>query len=284
MKVIFITDFNLNHTSGGAQVSNDLLIEKGRALGHEIIMHNYDGSYEDFSQHYDLLISSNLEAISKITPGKLNFIFNHEKHVRVEHDSCLYLTEDLRERLFSSSKINFFLSEFHISFFRKMYGDIFHNVEIVADPINTSLFREEKLDKIYDIVYCGFLHELKGFYNLIDFSKKNLDRKIDVFGWGHPYFYEEMKKYKNISFHEKVSHLETARIYQKSRGIFHNPIVNEPFCRMVAEAILCGVKEFHGDMSKIGSFQEYERIGLDLFAQNCTNATDIFWQKIEDLK
>ena len=42
MKVLFISDFGLHHNSGGAQVSNDLIIKKGLEKGYEITLHNYD--------------------------------------------------------------------------------------------------------------------------------------------------------------------------------------------------------------------------------------------------
>ena len=61
MNILFISDFNLNHNSGGAQVSNDLII------------------------------SSNLEVINQTSNYLLDYIINHPNHIRLEHDSCLYL-------------------------------------------------------------------------------------------------------------------------------------------------------------------------------------------------
>lgn len=282
MKVLFVSDFSLDHNSGGAQVSNDAIIKKGEQLGHEIILHNFDSDYTDFLCSYDLIISSNLEVIYNKTPDKLNYIINHPNHVRLEHDSCLYLETNKRKQLFESSKINFFLSEFHVSFFRSMYGNIFSNIEIVFDPIDTNTFKPSSAEKKYDVVYCGFAHQLKGFDNLIQFAKNNPKRTINIFGWGAYDFENLIEKHKNINYHGRISHAETAEVYQRSNTIFHNPIVNEPFCRMVAEAILCGVKDLQGNESKIGSVQEYKRIGAKKFAENCMNAPQIFWNKINE--
>lgn len=283
MKVLFISDFNLEHNGGGAQVSNDAIIKKGKDLGHEIVLHNFDSPYTDFLCSYDLIVSSNLEIIYNKTPDKLDFILKHPRHVRLEHDSCLYLGVNLRKQLFASTKINFFLSEFHVSFFRSMYGDIFPNIEIVPDPIDTDIFKTQPQDKIYDVVYCGFIHELKGLHNLIKFAKENCNRKVDIFGWSSFDFENLIEPHSNIKYNGRIDHASTADVYQKSRTIFHSPIVNEPFCRMVAEAILCGVKEFRGDESKIGSLQEYQRLGKEKFAHNCMNAPQIFWDKINQL-
>lgn len=285
MKILFVSDFTLDQHSGGAQVSNDLIIKKGREMGHSITEHHYKSSFINFIHRWDLIISSNLDAISKSYPETLNFISNHKNHVRLEHDSCKYLTQDLRRKLFESSKINFFLSQFHLDFFRSFYGDIFPNPQIVYDPLDCGIFYPNKQSpKSYDIVYCGHLHELKGFKNLIQFAKDNPERKIDVFGWGNLNFKEIFKDYNNITFHGKVPHFKTAEIFRSATGVFHQPIENEPFCRMAAEALLCGVKEFHANENKIGSLQEYQRLGIEKFTYNCMHAPQFFWDQINQLQ
>ena len=283
MDVLFISDFNLDHNSGGAQVSNDAIIKKGIELGHNITVHNYDSSPLNLIYRYDLVISSNLEAIHRYSPHVIDFIINHYNHVRLEHDSCYYFDSETRKRVFNSSKINFFLSDFHIAFFRELYGDYFNNVEIVYDPINCSDISNQTKEKIYDITYAGFLHELKGYKNLYKFAEENPDRHINIFGWSdHESTIEKLSSLKNVTFHGKKSHSEILEIYSQSKYIYHNPIVNEPFCRMVGEALLCGC-DFIGDKSKIGSIQEFEKNGYYKFATNCKNAVEIFWDKINKL-
>lgn len=278
MKILFISDFNLEQMNGGAQVSNNLIIEKGRELGFEIIEHNYNSSAINLIYNYDLIISSNLNIISRTSPHILNFIINHKNHIRLEHDSCHYLTDNYRKLLFESSKINFFLSDFHINFFIENYGDYFKNIEIVYDPIDTSIFYKNNLENKYDIVYCGFLSEAKGYKNLLNFAIENPNRNINIFGWcEEKQIIENLKNQKNIFLHPKISHKETAIIFQQSKFIYHSPILNEPFCRMVAEALLCGC-EFIGDDAKIGSLQEFRKYGMQHFSEKCNNAANIFWE------
>jgi glycosyltransferase involved in cell wall biosynthesis len=281
VKVLFISDFSLDHNLGGAQVSNNIIINKGIELGHDITLHNYDSSALNLIYQYDLIISSNLEVILQTSKYLFDYIINHTNHVRLEHDSCLYLNKEARELLFRSSKINFFLSEFHLEFFKDFYGDIFNNVEIVYDPIDTSLFYDDNSDKLYDVVYCGFIHPLKGSKNLINFCKTNANRKIDIFGWTQDQnIFNELSLLTNVKIHDKLSHSEMPNIFRKSKYIYHSPEVNEPFCRMVAEALLCGC-EFIGYESKIGSLQEFRNHGTEEFSQRCNNAANIFWQKIQ---
>tara|TARA_R110002110_G_scaffold29521_3_gene105260 strand:+ start:2164 stop:3015 length:852 start_codon:yes stop_codon:yes gene_type:complete len=281
MRVLFVSDFTLEQRLGGAQVSNDLIIKKGRQLGHEIIEHDHTSSVVDFISSYDLLVSSNLEVISRAAPNKLDFILRHPNHIRLEHDSCLYLDNSLRQQLFESSKLNFFLSDFHISFFRENYGDYFKNVEINYDPMNTEVFSEGDQENEYDIVYCGYLHPLKGVNNLIKYAAENPTRRIDIFGWGDGDIASAFNDIVNIKFHGVKDYKEIADIFKKSKAIYHHPIVNEPFCRMVAEALLCGVTEVIGSKEKIGSYLEFEKVGREEFAKKCSEATENFWNKIE---
>jgi len=282
MKILFISDFNINQDSGGAQVSNDIIINKGLELGYNITQYNYDSSPINLIYNYDLIISSNLNILCRNQPNIFNFIINHHNHIRIEHDSCIYLNNNDRKSLFESSKINFFLSDFHIEFFTKEYGNYFKNVEIVYDPIDTNLFNNNNnTEKIYDIVYCGYLSELKGYKNLIKFCNENPERKIDIFGWAeHNSIIQELSLIKNITIHDKLKHNKISNIFKKSNYIYHYPILNEPFCRMASEALLCGCK-FIGNESKIGGVQEYIKQGEEKFKQNCQNASNLFWQKIK---
>ena len=117
MRVLFVSDFSLNHNSGGAQVSNQSIIQQGIKNGHEITLHNFDSSYTDFLYSYDCIVSSNLEVISRKNPDKLNLIINHSNHFRLEHDSCSYLDFDTRKRLFVRLKSISFYLNFMLSFF-----------------------------------------------------------------------------------------------------------------------------------------------------------------------
>ena len=68
----------------------------------------------------------------------------------------------------------------------------FKNIEIVYDPIDTEVFYEGTEEKKYDIVYCGYLHALKGVRRLVEYATANPHRSIDIFGWYLP---------RNISKH-----------------------------------------------------------------------------------
>lgn len=282
MRVLFISDFTLEQREGGAQLSNSLIIEEGKSRGFEIVEHHHSSSITDFLSSYDLVVNSNLDAISKISPQKFDIIKKLPNSVRLEHDACSYLPPALRKELFKNCKKTFFLTQYHHSFFKELYGDYYNDPHIVYDPIDTSLFKKTSGDKKYDVVYCGFLHELKGLRQLINFASNNPKRHVDIFGWGdgETNLKDLFAAHKNIKFHGKRNHIEIAEIFQKCNAVFHSPLVNEPFCRMIGEALICGVQEIIGDISKIGAYLEFEKVGYNNFKEGCENAASIFWDKV----
>ena len=283
MKVLFISDFSLSQNSGGAQQSNDIVIQKGKDRGHEIVLHTHDSSPVDFLSHYDVLVSSNLEHINAAYPYKLDFILRHPNHVRYEHDSCLYFNPSVRQKIFESTKISFFSTNFHISRFKANYGNYFKTAQVVYEPINTELFKDEGQEKIYDVIYCGYLHPLKGLDKLVEFAQQNPDRNISVFGWGENNIEATFNSISNIDFFGKKDQQEISEIFKRSKAIFHHPIVDEPFCRMVAEGLLCGVEEIIGDTERIGAYLEFIKEGKESFREKCANASDIWWDKVEKI-
>jgi len=281
MDVLVISDFTLEQAVGGAQISNSIIIEEGKKRGHTIKEHHNSSPITDLFVSYDLVINSNLEFISKTSPERFNLIKKLPNSVRLEHDSCHYLSSEDREQLFSNCKKTFFLTDFHYNFFKELYGDYFKNVEIIPDPLDTSIFKKAKLKKEYDVVYCGYVHPQKGTQNLINFSKNNPNRKIDIFGGSNVVPASHFDKYENITYHKKwCNPSEVAEIFQKCNSVFHSPNVNEPFCRMVGEAILCGVEDILGNPSIIGSYLDFKEVGYDKFKNRCENAASEFWDKV----
>ena len=200
-KVLFISDYNLSHSPGGAQRSNAIIIDKGRKLGFSILEanHNFNFKICNFDE-YDILISSNLERIYHLDPEIINKISEHKNHIRLEHDMNRYLKKQDREKLFKSCKKTIFLTEFHHKLFKQNYGDIFNNVHIVYDPIDTSLFRDKENERENKILYVGYMHELKGTFSFFEFALGNPNIQFVVAGWGQLTFDFLARNIPNIEY------------------------------------------------------------------------------------
>ena len=282
-KVLWISDYNLSHTPGGAQRSNDLIIEKGRRSGFSIFEANYNCNFKivDFDE-YDILVSSNLEAIYRSNPEIIDRICQHKNHVRLEHDLNRYLNQKDRIKLFESCKKTIFLTEFHHKLFIKSYGDIFKNVEIIADPIDNKLFYNKNMEREDKILYVGFMHELKGTLAFFDFVMANPQNEFVVAGWGTPVFEFLAKNLPNVKYLGAVKYEEMPELYNKYETLFYSPVLPEPFCRSVGEGIFCGIKLMSFNPSIIGVINELDRLGNEKFKYSCQNAPEIFWQKVNE--
>jgi glycosyltransferase involved in cell wall biosynthesis len=281
MKVLFISDFSLKHTIGGAQRSNDIVCKKGLDLGYEITMLHIDVPHEEIlNKKYDIVISSNMEAFSTHKKEVLEYCCDVDNHYRLEHDMCRYLENDVREKLFGNCVKTFFLTEYHINKFVENYGNIFKNVVIVPDPIKKNIFYDYNKERSNEILYAGFMHPYKGTNNFLDFTVKNQDKNFVVVGWGDQKYIDFMNQRKNIRFFGSAHYETMPQIYNKFKYMYYNPVIDEPFCRSVGEAIMCGM-EILGDSKKIGCVHSYKKHGRKKFIEDCNNADKIFWETIE---
>ena len=281
-KVLWISDFDLDTAPGGAQISDFFIIEKAKLLGISIKKTNKDNilDIENFDA-FDMIVTSNVTVILYENPHLLDNISSHKNHVRLEHDSNEHISLEQREKLFSNCSKTIFLSEYQHSFFKGLYGDIFKNVEIIYDPINSKKFKDEGLEREDKILFAGYMHELKGVDHFFEYVLDNPDKDFVIAGFTSSKIYHILaQKIKNIEYLGKVNHDKMPEIFNKYKAMFYSPLVREPFCRSVAEAVLCGMDILTDRQDKIGSLQEIKKVGIEEFRDKCNNAAKTFWEKI----
>jgi len=278
MKVVLVSDFSIYHNPGGAQRSNHIVIEEGVSRGHTVRSINYDYCSSSFKDTYDVVISSNLEVLSKVNPDLVVSLTKMDNHVRLEHDSNLYWNDNFRKMFWNSCKVSFFLTKFHHSFFLEKYGDIFNNVKIVPDPISSDFF-DMNTQRTDEIGYVGFMHYLKGTENFIEYVSNNADKKFLVAGWGNESYINKLSGFDNVEMLGTIDHKDMPKFYNRIGALYYNPVCNEPFCRAVGEAIMCGTKII-GDSKKIGSLEMYKN-NPESFNSKCINAASDFWRILE---
>ena len=281
-KILWLADFDLDKAPGGAQRSDKLIIDKGKLLGFNILKLNHETFGEHVNIHdYDILVTSNVCAVLQKFPWVLDEITKHKYHVRIEHDSNDYLNQENRVKLISFCKKTFFLTDYHFNFFQQLYGNIFKNVEIVPDPIETDKFYDYKEQRQDKILYVGYMHPLKGTSNFFELALRNPDAKYVVAGWSDYQTYNFLSvNIPNIEHLGLIKYEEMPKIYNKYKTIYYEPNLREPFCRSVAEAITCGMSIMTGSQSKIGCLHDIKKYGIEKFKENCKNASVDFWSKI----
>ena len=280
MSVLWISDFSTKHNIGGAQRSDDILIKKGVELGFNITHFTHDSDISLLSRQYHHTVSSNLELIYHKNPEIIGYLMSAQNHSRVEHDMNHYLSEIDRKKLFLNCKNTFFLTNYHYDLFINKYGNIFHNVRIVSDPIDTSVFYDYKKVRENKLLYVGFMHELKGTYDFFNYAMNSPHIEFVVAGWGDELFTHLAKTIPNVNYLGSVEYNAMPELYNKYDTFFYIPRINEPFCRSAGEALLCGMGLAVND--KIGCVHEYNRLGKEGFVSACGKASEIFWSCFED--
>tara|TARA_R110000824_G_scaffold265911_3_gene454848 strand:+ start:101 stop:958 length:858 start_codon:yes stop_codon:yes gene_type:complete len=279
MKILWISDFCLDHTKGGAQRSDNIIIDHGLSSKLDITWFNHDSDLNILDEKYDHVISTNLETISKKYPHIINWLQQHPNHSRLEHDMNAYLNPSDRQLLFANCKNTFFLTHYHYELFKNSYGDFFRNVRIIQDPIDTKTFRDHQEEREDKILYAGFMHLLKGTETFFNYVLNNPEKQFVVAGWGGAIYEFLAEHVPNVEYLGTVDYEEMPQIYNKYKTLFYHPMVTEPFCRSVAEAMLCGI-QLNVNARNLGCISEAERIGLDKFKDNCDNAARDFWDII----
>ena len=281
-KILWLADYDLDVAPGGAQRSDKIIIDQGKLLGYNILKLNHETYNSSINiNDYDVLITSNLCVLSAKNLDLINNISKHRYHVRLEHDSNEYLKQEDRVKLFGSCVKSIFLSDFHISFFKQRYGDIFKNVEIIYDPIDFHNFRNLNKEREDKILYAGYMHPLKGSFEFFDFVLSNPTQQFVIAGWTDNKILNHLcNSISNIEYLALKKYEEMPVIYNKYKYMFYNPNLNEPFCRSVAEAILCGMSILTSKEDRIGCLNEISKIGIVKFKQECGKSAATFWEKI----
>mgnify|MGYP003113556244 CR=1 FL=1 len=278
-KILWLADHDIEKAPGGAQRSDKIIIDQGKLLGFNIKKVNHETFASISSIHdFDIVISSNVTVLFYKYRNLPLDLSNHKFHIRLEHDSNAHITKEQRVKLFSNCKKTYFLSDYHYSFFKELYGDIFYNVAINYDPIDTSFFKNFNKPRENKILYAGYMHEQKGTDYFFDYVLKNPDKQFAVAAFTSSKIYEILcNNISNIEFLKHVPYEEMNSVYNDYESIFYNPIVREPFCRCIAEAALCGMKILTGCPEKIGCLQEINKIGIESFSTKCNSAAKDFW-------
>ena len=280
MKILWISDFSLTHNIGGAQRSNQLIIEEGKKRQYTIQEFNYNTDPNSLNQDYDLVISCNLEVLSKHLPDIIKYISSRKKHIRLEHDANRYLSQEDRKQLFGSCVATFFLTKFPYDTFVKMYGDIFQNVTVIPDPINSALFYNHGTDRENKILYIGYMHYLKGTNNFFQYIIENPSLNFAMATWGDKQYRQAAESLSNVEWLGNINYDDMPSLYNKYTTLFYHPVGFEPFCRSVGEAIMCGMEINSNDL--IGSIHHYKQVGHTTFVQQCNEAAQTFWNTVEN--
>ncbi len=240
-KIGWINDFTLDQHQGGAQRTNQSMIDVGHQLFDlEITQIGVDTIADVSLSSFDLLIVNNIAHIAIKHPHTLEEIIFKHHYVRYEHD---YFIHDLSKDLYHNAKFNIFLSPIHLEECVDTIGLSIGSYFIQPSPVDSDLFSiDPKVKRKKNLVlWAGDARQHKGLDNVLAIADEQPERQF-AFATvsGLSYWHNQIKIRKNCFLLGKLSHQELTKYMSYANYYIHLPNWIEPFGRVVAEAYLSG--------------------------------------------
>ena len=225
MNVGWVNDFSFEEMQGGCNISNKIMIEKGRELGHKIVFitpknplfkHAIEtGKFEQESQipgifaplffKYDLLILSN---INMFKTEIIEWIIKNKPYIKYEHDYCYCKNRNgcvncnpkcvpakIFIDLFSNSLLNIFFSNLQLDIYKERFGETMRDAIIIPAPIEkgkdnhpTNFYPDENLQQDA-YLYAGMIATHKGVHQILDYADT---QKKKIFHFAGPAINKEL--------------------------------------------------------------------------------------------
>lgn len=294
MEIAFLHDTNRDYI-GGAELSNQKIIEQGIALGHRIVYDSLKDKARTFSlvSDVDFVILSNT-FFCTYEKDLFYYLLEHNiRYVRYEHDygfcglrnifcsikpeikGCCHPEKyNLFKKIFSHSLINVFLSPLHYERHQSFFGDCVRNYFLLPPPLITSSIKNY-LDKNNVVCFPSSLTYEKGGHELLSFARENPQLKIDVYGEQKM----DIPIPENVNIKGVLPYEELLDVLGSTKYCFVKPLWIEPSGRVAAEAFLSGCEIIGNKNVGFFSFPFYPDNKKEAIRQ-IEDAPNLFWEKV----
>lgn len=279
---------------GGANVSNNLFINKGRGLAHEITTFIPENlQKEDVGQlaYYDLIVLSNINSFELEV---IQWVIDNKKYVTLTHDVNFCKTRNARcdkckdkcqpakifRDMYQNADKNIFFSPLQIDIHRDFFGETMRDAICIPAPIEDNKFYPDKNIQQDAYLYAGTIMTHKGVHQILDFadSQKGTGK---VFHFAGKAVNEELmaRIKKDYTYLGEIPYEEMPQLYRKYKHFLFNSQMHESFCLTIIEALLSGCS--------IIKFRKTFKTGMESYNLNpnelikmCIKAPETFWNEV----
>ena len=253
MKIAFLKDHSLKEFIGGANITDDIMIQKGISLGHKIKEFNFKDLKDTKPlDEFDLIILSNINSFKKEV---IEDIIKNKKYLTYNHDYlfCQFRSAQCKMRcktkckpakiyqdMYSNSLLNIFLSPLQKSIHKDFFRETMRDAIYIPSPINKDVyFPDLSIQQPDAHLYLGTIMDHKGISQILDYAK---GEKGKVFHFaGRPVSKELMRRIKEKHLYlGNIYHKEVPKLLRKYKYFMINPQWPEPFGRTIIEAMCSG--------------------------------------------
>ena len=281
---------------GGAELSNQTVIEVGRRLGFEI--------YECYPETFDKkkLIEADLLIINNFfyfEPQQYYFILDllfeyRRPYVKYEHDHREVYGDTARIKLarllFGRSFLNVFISPFQAENHRKRLGKLIDPYYLLPPAVDVEMFEilpEIERDPKKVVNLTGRLYRSKGLDHIANFVRaKSHWWSFEIYTKNVEDVKRHFHKAKNVEVFAPVKYEELPEIYNSAGFVIHLPQAYEACGRTIAEGVLCGCSPIYNENVGIKSFAYFhlgdkERFNYDTFKEAIRQGPYFFWKAVD---
>lgn len=310
MKLAWLNDFKLKEFTGGCQITNSIMIKKGKGLGYEITemvptgtntyigriptaeeADNVDKAFYELQikelEKVDLVILNN---INMFKPDIIKWIIKNKKYITYTHDYYFCKNRNAKckpkcvpakifQDIYSNSLLNIFLSPLHLNTHKKFFGEMMRDAIYIPSPLEEGKFSPDLVNQQDAYLYAGTIMNHKGVSQILDFADSQ-NGKIFHFA-GKAVNKELMDRIKDKHLYlGEIPYDEMPKLMRKYKYFIINPQWSEPFGRSVIEAINAGCILTRFSQTWETGLESYN-LSPESMIKKCINAPNVFWSKIK---
>ncbi len=281
---------------GGAELSNQTVINVGRKLGFKI--------YECYPRTFDKqrLLRCDYFIVNNFfffEPEQYHFImdvlFEYKKpFVKYDHDHREIIGEQVRLKtarlLFGKSFLNVFISPFHMENHRKRLGYLIDPCWVLPPAIDTNIFKSlpnVERDEKKMVNVCGKLYESKGFRHMLHFAMNTQGKHtFEIYTSNDQEVRAVFRELSNVKVYSPLPNRNLAEVYNSAGYTIHLPHALEACGRTIAEGLLCGCRPITNKNIGILSFREFhigdeKKFNVEKFKAAIDLGIYRFWKEVE---
>ena len=293
MRICWLNDYKLDEFQGGANITNSIMIKKGKELGHEIIEVTPDKL--DFltrtkSWGFDLIILNNINAFKKEI---IEWVIGNTTYIKYEHDYsfCQFRSAQCSRckikctpaqifiNMFSNSILNIFLSPLHLDTHKKFFKETMRDAIFIPSPLEKDKFYPDTKIQKDAYLFAGALMTHKGVTQILDYADTQKDKVFHFAGKAvNKKILDRIKK--KHTYLGEIPYKDIPLLMRKYKHFIVNPLWNEPFGRNVIEAMVSGCSIIKFAQSNQTGLESY-KLSPALMIDHCITAPLRFWNEVK---
>lgn len=294
MNFIWIQDFDIVTSQGGAQLTDRSHFLEGVRRGHQMELltpaTGVSPVFTDAKKGATVIASNpvflNVDVFNKFIEKDIPFIyFFHDYHPLCKYRLFYPMSGQCRHECYLKerwlpillhAKMLVWLSPLHRQAWLWACPELEHlPYAIIPSPVDPTQFYPMGLDR-EGVIAVQSLHEFKGRELVLKWVEEHPEVRVTMVG-GNPF--PQIPLPANCTYHEWVPQEQLNELYNRHKALLHLPMNPMPYDRTAAEAYLAGCDIIGNDLIGALSFDWWH--DRDTVRKHSISSSTDFWMAVE---